>query len=220
MRRWLPLLLSIVAGSVDTTSFLALSHLFAAHVTRNLVVLAASLVSDSPQGTIAKLLSVPWFIIVVGSVSLLGEAARRRQRFVLRWLLGIEALLLALAFVIAMTMARTENGKLVLGLTLITAMAVQNALNPVVLGNAPATTVMTTNLTKLVADAARLLPWVSVDAQAEQNWKSQLHELLWPTVGFLGGCAMGAATFSTCGFIGLAVPPMLIALAAISVERA
>jgi uncharacterized membrane protein YoaK (UPF0700 family) len=218
MRRWLPFLLSIVAGAVDTTSFLALSHLFAAHVTGNIVVLAATLVSGHPQDTIGSLLSVPWFVVVVGAVSLFGEALRRRQRSALRWLLTMEALLLAAALTMAMVLVPIINAEttdtVLLGLALVTAMAVQNALNPVALGNAPPTAAMTGNVTRLVADTARLLLRPSADRSIEKNWRAQAHQLLWPTVGFVGGCAVGAGTFSTIGFHGLAVPLALICLAA------
>ena len=45
--RLLPTVLSITAGSVDAISFLGLGGLFTAHVTGNLVILAAHLVSGS-----------------------------------------------------------------------------------------------------------------------------------------------------------------------------
>jgi len=59
--RLLPTVLSIIAGSVDAIGFLGLGGLFTAHVTGNLVILAAHLVSDS-GAPVAPLLSVPVFV--------------------------------------------------------------------------------------------------------------------------------------------------------------
>ena len=41
----IPAILSVIAGSTDVISFLALSGLFTAHITGNLVVLAAHIVT-------------------------------------------------------------------------------------------------------------------------------------------------------------------------------
>ncbi len=55
--RLLPTVLSIIAGSVDAIGFLGLGGLFTAHVTGNLVILAAHLVSGS-GAPVAPMLSV------------------------------------------------------------------------------------------------------------------------------------------------------------------
>src|ERR1700736_4028328 len=61
----LPTVLSVIAGSVDAIGFLGLGGLFTAHVTGNLVILAAHLVSggDAP---VAPMLSVPVFMAALG----------------------------------------------------------------------------------------------------------------------------------------------------------
>ena len=46
-RKVLPTVLSLIAGSVDVISFVGLGGLFTAHITGNLVILAAHVVSDS-----------------------------------------------------------------------------------------------------------------------------------------------------------------------------
>jgi uncharacterized membrane protein YoaK (UPF0700 family) len=61
----LPGVLSVVAGSVDVISFLGLGGLFAAHITGNLVVLAAH-VATGRAASLASILSVPVFIAVLG----------------------------------------------------------------------------------------------------------------------------------------------------------
>src|SRR5258708_25664996 len=63
--RRLPPLLSVVAGMVDVIGFLSLG-LFTAHVTGNLVVIAALLVRGGPPHT-AQVLAVPVFIVGVAA---------------------------------------------------------------------------------------------------------------------------------------------------------
>ena len=66
----LPSVLSLTAGSVDVISFLGLGGLFTAHITGNLVILAAHLVSGG-AAPLAPMLSVPVFMAVLGLTRLL-----------------------------------------------------------------------------------------------------------------------------------------------------
>src|SRR5258708_38891790 len=74
--RLLPTVLSIIAGSVDAIGFLGLGGLFTAHVTGNLVILAAHLVSGS-GAPVASMLSVPVFVAALGLARLLAGALER-----------------------------------------------------------------------------------------------------------------------------------------------
>src|SRR3979411_972581 len=69
--RLLPTVLSIIAGSVDAIGFLGLGGLFTAHVTGNLVILAAHLASGS-GAPVAPMLSVPVFVAALGLTGRLG----------------------------------------------------------------------------------------------------------------------------------------------------
>src|SRR6266481_4760775 len=60
----LPSVLSVIAGSVDVISFVGLGGLFTAHITGNLVILAAHVVSGG-AAPLAVMLSVPTFIVVL-----------------------------------------------------------------------------------------------------------------------------------------------------------
>ncbi len=60
----LPTVLSVIAGSVDAIGFLGLGGLFTAHVTGNLVILAAHLVSGG-AAPVAPMLSVPVFMVAL-----------------------------------------------------------------------------------------------------------------------------------------------------------
>jgi uncharacterized membrane protein YoaK (UPF0700 family) len=64
----LPAVLSTTAGATNVVSFLALGGLFTAHITGNLVVLAAHYITDK-FGQIGPLLSVPMFVGVPGLVT-------------------------------------------------------------------------------------------------------------------------------------------------------
>ena len=65
----LPTVLSTTAGAVDVIGFLALGGLFTAHITGNLVVLAAHYVTGGFNQA-GPLLSVPVFVAVLGAVTL------------------------------------------------------------------------------------------------------------------------------------------------------
>src|SRR6185437_9423639 len=54
--------LGFISGFVDTLGFIALFNLFAAHITGNVVLIAASLV-DQRYGLAIKLLAIPTFIV-------------------------------------------------------------------------------------------------------------------------------------------------------------
>src|SRR5258708_18606663 len=88
----LPTVLSTTAGAVDVIGFLALGGLFTAHITGNLVVLAAHYITGR-FGEIAPLLSVPMFVVVLGVVTLTFVA--KPIRFVRRALLVLQAVMLA-----------------------------------------------------------------------------------------------------------------------------
>src|SRR5437588_1609372 len=68
--RLLPAVLGLIAGSADVISFLGLGGLFTAHITGNLVILAAHLATGG-AANVALLLSVPVFILALGFTRLL-----------------------------------------------------------------------------------------------------------------------------------------------------
>jgi len=90
----LPPLLSVIAGMVDLTGFFTLGNIFTAHVTGNLVVIAAKAVRGGPLN-LAQTLSVPVFILAVAAVWLLARASGRRGPGLTRLLLLVQFLLLA-----------------------------------------------------------------------------------------------------------------------------
>src|ERR1700688_2946452 len=94
VRLWLPAILSTTAGAVDVIGFLALGGLFAAHITGDLVIVAAHYTTGR-FGHVWPLLAVPVFIVALGITVLLfrGNESKRSSR---RVLLVVHAALLSI----------------------------------------------------------------------------------------------------------------------------
>src|ERR1700749_3868324 len=95
--RWVPALLSFVAGYVDSYTYLALFGLFVAQVTGSFVIAGAELVRHD-TGATGKLLAVVMFIVACAITAALIALARERGHTPMPWMLALEAILLA-AFV-------------------------------------------------------------------------------------------------------------------------
>ena len=89
----LPLLLSMIAGMVDSTGFFTLGHVFTAHVTGN-IVLAAGVAVDGGSFHWAQLLAIPVFMLALATVWLVAQASRRHGPSLARLLLLVQFLLL------------------------------------------------------------------------------------------------------------------------------
>ena len=72
----LPFVLSATAGAVDVIVFLALGGLFTAHITGNVLILAAHYLTGR-FSEVGPLLSVPVFVVVLSAVTLLSGASER-----------------------------------------------------------------------------------------------------------------------------------------------
>lgn len=209
-------LLAFIAGAVDTFSFLALSGLFAAHVTGNFVLLGATLVLGRPAGVWSKVVAVPLFAVGVWAASIGGTALQRRHRVLLPWLLGAEFVLLLAAFGVAMACGPFDNADspsaLLLGSLLILAMGTQAALGPLAAPRDPPTTVMTTTLTRLVVDLSLLVSraFPSV-AERERTYRSAVR-LAEQCAAFLVGCAISAGGHVLIGQWSLALPTCVVAV--------
>src|SRR5215510_8542888 len=91
-------ILSVLAGLVDVIGFLRLGHVFTAHITGNLVVMADEVANGGPPH-VAQLLSIPVFIVAVAfAYALVLQARTSRGRLPL--LVG-QALLLLLVLYLA-----------------------------------------------------------------------------------------------------------------------
>lgn len=214
MLRLLPLVLSLIAGSCDIIGFIGLGGLFTAHITGNLVVLAARLVAGD-SAPLSYLISVPVFILALGLTRLLANGLERFGVPSLRPLLLLQLLLLGsfLASCVAIGSPVDPNAvtAIVAGMLGVSAMAVQNALVQISLKGAPSTAVMTTNITRFVIDFGEVLLSRSPDgaAQALSRGKQTAAAML----GFAVGCGLGAVTEMAAGLWALALPTGLALVA-------
>jgi uncharacterized membrane protein YoaK (UPF0700 family) len=212
--RLLPAVLSVTAGSVDVISFLGLGGLFTAHITGNLVILAAHVVGGDPA-PLGPMLSVPVFMAVLVLTRLLAGGLERVLIASLRPLLMLQFLLLAgfLALCVAAGPGSNPNAgnMVVAGMLGVSAMAVQNALVQISLQGSPATAVMTTNITRLAMDIGDVL--LARDPDHAASARSRAWHT-WPAVvGFAIGCGLGAAGEAVLGLWSLALPASLALLA-------
>src|SRR5215472_1517433 len=99
LRKRLPPVLSVIAGMVDVTGYLSLK-LFTAHVTGNIVIIAAQLVYGGPP-KMDQILAVPVFIVAVAGVWISAQILGRRGPALPRLLLLIQFLLLCCVLVVA-----------------------------------------------------------------------------------------------------------------------
>ena len=212
--RLLPTVLSVTAGSVDAIGFLGLGGLFTAHITGNLVVVAAQLVRGG-SATLAAMLSVPVFMVVLGLTRLLSGGFESIGLSSLRPLLLLEFLLLAGFLVVCVAAGPRIDPNaaraVVAGMLSISAMAVQNALVQISLRGAPSTTAMTNNITRFTMDVGEMLIGREPDGVESARRRAQ-HT--WPTiVGFSVGCSLGAVCDAVIGLWSLALPAGLALLA-------
>jgi uncharacterized membrane protein YoaK (UPF0700 family) len=210
-----PLLLSLNAGYVDAAGFLALQGLFTAHVTGNFVTLGASIALGT-SGAVAKVMALPVFCVVVIATRLVGSLLSNRRRAALETLLAIKVLLLIAGAALAIRLGPFHDGDswraLLTGMTLVAAMAVQNAVHRIHLGSVPPSTLMTGTTTQIMIDLADL---VYADPTMQTRPGSKLGLMSLNVLLFAFGCGAAALLFLKFRMWCFVWPPLLGALALI-----
>jgi uncharacterized membrane protein YoaK (UPF0700 family) len=209
----LPLLLSMIAGMVDSTGFFTLGHVFTAHVTGN-IVLAAGVAVDGGSLHWAQLLAIPVFMLALATVWLIAQASGRHGSSLARLLLRIQFLVLAALLIFSViTRPSADSAGLRAGeaaMMAVSAMACQYALLRLAVPGAISTAVMTGNLANAVLSAMDLLaarnPLLPHDSTPLNR---SLHRLL----GFILGCVIAAAAVSVVQDWAWSLPAALAAVA-------
>ena len=212
--RGLPLVLSLIAGSTDIIGFLGLDGLFTAHITGNIVVLAAHIVTGDPA-IYSYILSVPVFMLMLFLTRLFAGSLEQAGVSTLRPLL-LQQLFLLVAFLSVCLLGgpwSDANATLAVlaGMFGVAAMAVQNALVQISLTNTPATAVMTTNVTHFMLDFSEAL--VGRDHAKAARARIRAMRTFPVIVGFTIGCVFGAAFEVAAGLWSLTLPTVLALLA-------
>jgi uncharacterized membrane protein YoaK (UPF0700 family) len=211
---WLPPLLSVVAGTVDVIGLLNFK-LFTAHITGNIVVIAAMLVRGGPPD-LAQVVAIPVFIGAVAAVWLIARASEKRGPGLARPLLLVQFLLLCCVLILSVIHHPVANPSgltaVIAAMLAVSAMACQFALLRLAVPGTPSTAVMTGNLTNatlsLLDSLARSGPLME---GANERFKRTAKLL----VGFFVGCVAGAAAFSLLGGWAWSLP---VALAGAAVQ--
>jgi uncharacterized membrane protein YoaK (UPF0700 family) len=200
-------LLSVIAGSTDVIGFLGLDGLFTAHITGNIVVLAAHIVVGN-AAVLSYILSVPVFMLALGLTRLLAEGCVAIGLATLKPLLLIQFLFLTGFLALGVTAGPNTSANapiaIAAGMCGVSAMAIQNALVQISLPHLPSTAVMTSNVTRFMVDISALLTARDPNERAHARRRANN---TWPAiVGFTVGCALGAACEGTWGLWSLVLP--------------
>lgn len=143
--RALPFILSVIGGSTDTIGLLALNGLFTAHVTGNIVIIAAHIIAGE-HTTLSTILAVPVFMLVVFLARLFAGGIERAGISVLAPLLLVQLLALVGCLAVGVVAGPWTDADSVLaiitGMFGVAAMAVQNLLVQIALRDTPATAVI------------------------------------------------------------------------------
>ncbi len=222
MSHGLLILLSFVAGWVDASSFVGLNHIMTAHVTGNLVVLAANVAEGFRPDDMLKIVVLPVFFGAVMVLTMVHDRLWGNHDNVPRQvslMLRLEAVLIAgtgLLGVWASLAGWTLDfwASLLIVTPVICGMAVQNAAHRLYPAIGPATTVMTGNITQFFIDQARRLAGRSSTSLIDDMPKQGgLLPLLILTFGV--GCVSGALATTAVGIGSFLVPAVLIGAASV-----
>jgi uncharacterized membrane protein YoaK (UPF0700 family) len=222
----IPMLLSFVAGYVDSYTYLALFGLFAAQVTGSFVIAGAELVTRD-YGIAGKLLAIVAFLVAAALTAALIGLVRENGHAALPCMLGLEAALLAIFVAIILFGPPVKNATdwhgITAGLFAAMAMGAQSVLVRLLMKGIPQTNVMTGNMTQLgiaITDlviARRRFAQSIHDAAAVRHYhavRDQLLVVLSIAIGFLIGAAAGAIAFVAIGVSGaLLAVAVVVALA-------
>jgi len=218
-------ILSAVAGYVDTAGFLALFGLFTAHITGDLVTAGTSMAGNLKFGAGTRLVMIPVFMISVAATTLLARFLKKTGKATLSPLLALMTLALAIFTVTGVTLRPLANqpgacAVAIIGAAGVVAMGIQNTLMRNALSNYSPTTIMTGNLTQCTIELVEMwLPATATNTIGRRLARGaagkRLQKFGFPLLGFMVGAFAGAWLTHIWGLGSISVPTVTIgALAA------
>lgn len=222
MPRILIVLLAFVAGWVDASSFVGLDHIMAAHVTGNLVVLAANVAEGFEANDLLKIVVLPVFFCAVMVLTVVHDrfwSDHNNAHKQVRLLLRLEAVLIAGTGVLGAwaTLAGWTLDfwvSLLIVTPVVCGMAVQNAAHRLYPSIGPATTVMTGNISQFFIDQTRRLGGRS-STSLINDMPKQAGLLPWLILAFGVGCVSGGLVTVAMGNGSFLIPAALIVLVSV-----
>lgn len=219
--RPIPVVLSFVAGYVDSCTYLGLFGVFVAQVTGSFVLAGTQLVTSEPDA-LPRLLAIPFFFIAGMAVTMLVHSMRERPRAALAFSLMVECVLL-LGFLVSCLTGMPFRGPDAPGAIIalmfgMTAMGAQSAMVRLLMRGLPSTNVMTTNTTLLAISTAEILLGYLDHRKAGshagnadyQRARREFAALLPLALGFLAGTALGAIAYVTVGLLCVLLAVLLV----------
>jgi uncharacterized membrane protein YoaK (UPF0700 family) len=220
--RWVPALLSFVAGYVDSYTFLALFGLFVAQVTGSIVTGGAQFVVHD-IGIAGKVIAILAFLLAAALTAALIGLARDHGRDALPWMLALETLLLAV-FCFLMLAGPPVTGVedwhgILAGVFGAMAMGSQSVVVRLLMRGIPQTNVMTGNMTQLGVETTELVrvwwrhardPGNAAHTRDFLAVRARLFTVLSITIGFTLGAACGATAYATIGLAGAPLAVILV----------
>lgn len=217
MARVIPPLLSAIAGMVDLLGFFTLGNVFTAHITGNLVVMAASIARGGPWSP-AQVLTIPVFVAALSAVWVFARVSRLRGTDLAYRLLCIQFAALTLVLLVSISMHPSMHPHSAIAVTTamiaVFAMASQYALFRLALPDAVSTAVMTGNLTNTTLS---LVDELSAHRPMMPDDSDRLRQSLHLLIGFFLGCVVAAAAIPVLGDWAWSLPVLLAAVAIIYV---
>jgi uncharacterized membrane protein YoaK (UPF0700 family) len=222
--RWVPAMLSFVAGYVDSYTFLALYGLFVAQVTGSFVTAGAQFVVHD-VGIAGKVAAIVAFLFAAALTAALIGLARDHRRDAFPWMLGLETLLLAV-FCFVMLAGPPVSGAddwygIIAGIFAAMAMGTQSVVVRQLMRGIPQTNVMTGNMTQLGIETTELIrvwrrhvrdPGNGAGARDFLAVRARLGVVLSITIGFILGAACGATAYAASGLVGAPLAVLLVGI--------
>jgi len=215
------LLLSFVAGYVDSSTYLALFGFFVAQLTGSFVTVGAQ-VAQHERAILLTIVALPTFVLAGMATTLLLALVGDRRGSPLAWSLALEGALLTAFFAVGTIGEPFDHPNAPLavaaGLFGLSAMGVQSAAVQLIMRGMPSTNVMTTNTTQIAVLATQtLLAWRARTSARDDRAAAQLAStserlkaVLRVAAGFLVGTITGALVYSSMALWALVMPIAII----------
>jgi uncharacterized membrane protein YoaK (UPF0700 family) len=206
-----PIALGFVAGFIDLFGFMAWYGLLAAHVTGNLIFLAFD-ITRGHYDLGMRLAALPIFAVSVAiSAWFFGMLARSGRHPFLPAII-LQAVTLGACIVAGLLLPPPKGPDdmtaVVGGTVALFSMGLQNTMMRVILNNLPATTVMTGNITHIVAEAIR---WAAgfggaMTTGSVAALSSRAKQVGYTLGAFTIGAIAGGLAEAQIGYMGLLLP--------------